>query len=72
MRYFHQPEEYWLERCTYRKWAAIYRRNLIRTPPIDYWGAAYFGYKPPDEFAPGAGTNDDDGEWESGLPDVTE
>ena len=71
MRYFHQPEEYWLERCTYQKWAKIYRRNLIRTPPVDYWAAIYFKYEPPgEETAPDQA--DDAGEWDSGLPDETE
>jgi len=71
VRYFHQSPDYWLDHCTLHDWQTIWCPNLIKTPPIDYWGAVYFKYEPPAD-ATTAPEPDDEGEWESPFPDVTE
>lgn len=71
MRYFGQSPDYWLDTCTLRDWTDIWARELEEAPPVDDWAASYFKHKP-ETTSPAADEPEEEGEWDSGLPDETE
>ncbi len=69
-RHFRPDPEYWLDTCTLRDWSRIWSRELIEAPPLEVWAAIDHQYKAPGDYT--AQADDEAGEWESGLPDMTE
>jgi hypothetical protein len=77
-RYFGHTREYWWSTLTWPLYAEL-ERELAENPPVDRLVQIYFAsqkwWSPPGaEANPVREGEDDDeaGEWDSGLPDVTD
>lgn len=73
VRYFGQSPDYWLDTCTLQAWNSIWSRELIETPPAEFFLSAYFKYQPPGTTGTDPGDGDDEPEaWDCPYPDMTE